>query len=428
MSLRPITPWLRYGALCTIALACSLEALQRTPPARGAALETRTAPSCSSPQPCLSLDNGGTGSGLSALARRSDAVVGQTAAASGKPVASAIRAGLRGEDASKARKGKVDYSGGLLGASNDGFGVWGFSRIHAGVVGQTSNPSAQDQYESGGVEGIDASTDGGQSNAGVLGISSFSDGVQGITMNPSATAQFGRAAVFGIDQSSDGGGRNWGTAGFSASGTGILGISLAGPQVQGGPFTSALLAVCENGGPSIEAADGPLPAANLFLLADCSGNLTLEGTVTTGTPPAIVTHGSAGDVTAYAPREAEATIEDTGRARLFGGAAHVALRADFAATIARDNDYLVFVTAEGDNRGLYVARRTAGGFDVRESAGGTSTLTFAYRIVATPRGERIARLPRTHALSAQRRLDRRAPASFAAAAAALGMAPRTAAP
>jgi hypothetical protein len=43
-------------------------------------------------------------------------------------------------------------------------------------------------------------------------------------------------------------------------------------------------------------------------------------------------------------------------------------------------DYRVFLTPEGDCRGLYV-RRKANSFEVRELMGGTSSITFSYRIV-----------------------------------------------
>ncbi len=268
--------------------------------------------------------------------------------------------------------------------------------VRTALIATTNNPSATTGYGANGILGLDADTDGGQQNIGVQGVSSTSNGVEGITTNPSLTEPFGRAAVFGIDASSDGGQRNWGTAGYSKNGTGILGLSYASAQTAGAPFASALLAVCGNGGSSIEAADGPLPTNNLFLLADCAGNITMEGTVTMGSPPLVVTKTSGGaSVNAYAPRQTEPTIEDFGRAQLQNGSSHVPLGADFASTIARDANYLVLITPEGDSRGLYVAKKAVDGFDVRESQGGRSSIAFAYRIVAKPLGDREARLPRS---------------------------------
>ena len=62
------------------------------------------------------------------------------------------------------------------------------------------------------------------------------------------------------------------------------------------------------------------------------------------------------------------------------GRATVKLDADFAKVITR-GDYQVFVTPEGDCRGLYVRRKRAASFEVRELAGGKSNAAFSYRIV-----------------------------------------------
>jgi hypothetical protein len=59
--------------------------------------------------------------------------------------------------------------------------------------------------------------------------------------------------------------------------------------------------------------------------------------------------------------------------------------------------YRVFVTPEGDSKGLYVAK-AAGGFFVREQQGGRSTLPFDYRIVAKPREENGTRLAHVNAI------------------------------
>lgn len=368
--------------------------------ARGDQLAPAVSQNCATTAPCFSASNTGPGNAILGVAKNDSALVGQTHASSTTQIEAKIHSGVRGADVSPVPSGqKANYSGGVLGTSKTGVGVWGFSKVQSGVVGVTYNPSGKDQYVTGGVEGLDNSTDGGQSNAGVLGISARSNGVQGITNNPSTKSQFGRAAVFGIDASTDGGRRNWGSAGFSRGGTGILGISFATPQTSGATFASALLALCENGGPSIEGADGPLPSSNLFLLADCAGNITIEGTVTTGSPPLIRTKTiDRGDVAAYSPREASQTIEDYGRAQLRAGVALVPLDRDFATAIDAAATYLVLITPEGDSHGLYVAKKTADAFEVREAQGGRSSIAFSYRIVGRPLGSSDARLPPVHSL------------------------------
>jgi len=52
----------------------------------------------------------------------------------------------------------------------------------------------------------------------------------------------------------------------------------------------------------------------------------------------------------------------------------------------------VFVTPEGDSRGLYT-QQTSDGFQVRENGGGRSSLTFDYRIIAKPLDMKATRLP-----------------------------------
>ena len=65
---------------------------------------------------------------------------------------------------------------------------------------------------------------------------------------------------------------------------------------------------------------------------------------------------------------------------------------DFAIAIDSSKPYLVLLTPEGD-ASLFVASRTAAGFEVRQTGGGHSSVTFAYRIVAKPYGVSDERLP-----------------------------------
>jgi hypothetical protein len=76
-------------------------------------------------------------------------------------------------------------------------------------------------------------------------------------------------------------------------------------------------------------------------------------------------------------------FEDFGTAKLKRGRAVIALDADFGKVITRD--YRVFLTPEGDCRGLYVRNRSAARFEVRELAGGKSNVAFSYRIVGRRR-------------------------------------------
>ena len=79
-------------------------------------------------------------------------------------------------------------------------------------------------------------------------------------------------------------------------------------------------------------------------------------------------------------------MKDFGTGQMQKGAAVVKIDPTFAETVAADASYHVFITPSGDSEALYVINKTATSFEVRESKGGTSSLTFDYRIVAKRRG------------------------------------------
>jgi hypothetical protein len=136
---------------------------------------------------------------------------------------------------------------------------------------------------------------------------------------------------------------------------------------------------------------------------DSDGNLHLSGEVYTN---GSCSHGCARvklktgkELVAYHPREAAPTIEDFGTGQLVAGRATIALDPSFAATLDLRRPYLIFVTPHGDNHGLYIARETASGFDVRESQGGRATIGFDYRIVGKPVDDDATRLPEYHQIA-----------------------------
>jgi hypothetical protein len=97
-------------------------------------------------------------------------------------------------------------------------------------------------------------------------------------------------------------------------------------------------------------------------------------------------------VALYAMESPQHWFEDFGAGQLADGAATVSLDPTFAETVNGAVDYHVFLTPEGDCRGLYVSRKTASGFEVRELDGGQSNVAFDYRIVALRRGFESVRL------------------------------------
>ena len=97
-------------------------------------------------------------------------------------------------------------------------------------------------------------------------------------------------------------------------------------------------------------------------------------------------------VTLYAVESPENWFEDFGSAKLVNGTALINLEQTFVQTVNTGVDYHVFLTPEGDCKGLYVKQKSATSFEVRELGGGKSTLAFDYRIVARRRGYEATRM------------------------------------
>ena len=156
------------------------------------------------------------------------------------------------------------------------------------------------------------------------------------------------------------------------------GAALSGTSGRGFPL---YLTVTDAGDTIIDAQ----AYGNDQMVLDTSGDLSIAGTLTQNDSSIYATKRADGKTVAtYGPREAEPTLEDSGEVALVDGAAHVALDPSFAATIDRNHSYLVFVTPEGENDGVYVTLKNSGGFTIRESHGVRSSLAVEYRIVARP--------------------------------------------
>jgi hypothetical protein len=119
-----------------------------------------------------------------------------------------------------------------------------------------------------------------------------------------------------------------------------------------------------------------------------SGDLTCTGQVKT----LATTGGGERKVETYAMQSPENWMEDFGSGELERGVAVIKIDPAFAETVSADASYHVFISPNGDSKGLYVIRKTATSFEVRESGGGVSSLAFDYRIVAKRRGYEAQRL------------------------------------
>jgi hypothetical protein len=121
---------------------------------------------------------------------------------------------------------------------------------------------------------------------------------------------------------------------------------------------------------------------------DAGGDVNCTGKVMTS----AAVNGAARKVALYSVQSPENWFEDFGSGTLSNGAAVIALDPEFAQTVNLAAGYHVFITPNGDCKDLYVASKTASGFEVRELGAGTSTVCFDYRIAAKRAGYENVRL------------------------------------
>jgi len=299
---------------------------------------------------------------------------------------------------------------GVYGQSSSLYGVDGFSSTGTGTLGVTENPSDTTLSTQAGVEGLDSSSDGGSLNYGVQGVSANGIGVIGTSTN--------NIGVEGLSSSESGIGVRAESAfiGLTATSTGGIGLEASsantGAEIYGSYTTGtgvmtiafdALVPVCGDGDGTGDLIVGENFDEEEVYSVDCSG--------TVGMVVPTRHHLYANTTT---PQATQPVLEDYGEAQLVNGSASVKLDPAFAETISDRSPYLVFLTPDGDSRGLYVTQKTMEGFVVRENGGGTASLTFDYRIVAKPAGATRGRMtlmaaaPRVHSnfVDPPRTLDR----------------------
>ena len=322
--------------------------------------------------------------------------------------------------------GAGNFSSGVTGTSNSttgdgvygvnlsggGYGVYGQSNgLANGSTGVYGNASSTSSFTGTtyGVYGVTNSTTGGGS-AGVYGTATgtFIDfvnnklyGVHGV-VQPIAPYS---AGVAGTSSTISAIGSNYFVAGAgvwgdpcpgSCEGVGVLGtadddtaiwaLNSTGTDtntstllVQNDSATAGALVFSAFGGSGLEDAGGCQINVNGDL--NCSGSIT----------PSV--RAAAGrQVKLYGVASPENWFEDFGSGQLSGGSAKIRLDPTFASTVNTGQAYHVFLTPNGDCKGLYVARKTASGFEVRELGGGVSSISFDYRIVAKRRGYERTRL------------------------------------
>jgi len=231
-----------------------------------------------------------------------------------------------------------NFHAGVLGAAGNQPGVIGFSEGNAGVRGFS--------FSSVGAMG------GSSGGPGVIGVSDTQNGVVGIAFLTGPAVPNTIDSVAGVMGTS---GEHIGVLGTSTNEAGVAGYSEGAVGVYG-----------ESG-----AADA---YAGFF-----RGNLLVTGRIDAGTKDAIVPFSDGSHRLMHCMESPEHWFEDFGAARLKRGRTVIKLDEDFAKVIKR-GDYKVFLTPEGNCRGLYV-RKSAASFEVRELMDGKSSVAFSYRIV-----------------------------------------------
>jgi hypothetical protein len=290
--------------------------------------------------------------------------------------------------------------------NNNADALWGNSGAGDGVNGSTT------AVGKAGVNG--AATQ--NSSYAVLGRNT-SDGSMGwlgfpglATGGVSREATVGTAGVYGVSQQGAGIGvvDAAGVWGDSYFGDGIVATSnqnngfVAATADSLNQFNAAAFLDNQNANPGdpvlqtfAERVGGSCTITN-------GGDLACTGSKSAVVP---VDNGSR-MVTMYAVESPQNWFEDFGSGTLVSGSATISLDGVFAQTVNTGENYHVYLTPNGDCKGLYIAHKGGASFEVRELGGGTASISFDYRIVAERKGYENVRLADKTKLFDRQRLMR----------------------
>jgi hypothetical protein len=261
-----------------------------------------------------------------------------------------------------------DFGPGVAGTADDNIGGF-FSNT------STTWPTVHAENTGAGTGVLGAADGPGNGYAGVLGQ----------TTKPGANS-----ATFTTEDGQVAG--VWGDTNASANGNsaGVLGTA---DNADGGSFFNNSATY-----PTVYAKNLNSGSTGLFKVFQAStekgtcgigdGDLACTGQVKT----LVMTRAGARTVETYATQSAENWMEDYGTGVMEKGVSVVKIDPAFSETVSETADYHVFLTPNADSKGLYVINKTRASFEVRESGGGTSSLSFDYKIVAKRRGYEAQRL------------------------------------
>jgi hypothetical protein len=324
----------------------------------------------------------------------------------------------------------IGLSNGTGVAGQGGTGVFGFSsptsgfaRATVGILNTTSAGSAAvyglAQNTSGqtfGVQGYNfANTD---FSAGVSGVADGDQnktfGVTGQSFSPAGTGVWG----LGQGQSATGGLVGccsvgvWGDTSSNAGGAaGLVGTADDAQALFLGNNSTNFLTAAINNFENSQHNVAMLLVQDVNFGQFC--NINTDGVLFCSGGHALVVpvDDSRRQVALHAVESPQNWFEDFGSGRLESGVGTIGLEPTFAQTVNTGSDYHVFLTPEGECRGLYVSNKSGSGFEVHELGGGRSNVAFAYRIVALRRGYENLRLEDQTAMVAKTKDSARLPSA-----------------
>lgn len=296
------------------------------------------------------------------------------------PLGVAIPLALSANSTAGAITGSNSNLDGVVGNSTQGDGVNGNSTSanKSGVYGTNSN--------TGGFAVFGRNT--GSGSTGYLGGNTV--GIGGVSTSPTG----GTAGIYGVSQSAAGIG--------TVDAAGVWGDSFAGDgMVATSSQNNGIVAISADSLHQLnvaafldsQAADGLVVQTfgevnQGSCTIDALGDLTCTGSKSAVVP---VDNGSR-MVKLYAIESPQNWFEDFGSGQLSNGSAMIQLENTFAQTVNTDVNYHVYLTPNGDCKGLYVTQKTGSSFEVHELGKGTSNIAFDYRIVAERKGYENIRL------------------------------------
>jgi hypothetical protein len=266
------------------------------------------------------------------------------------------------------------------GAAVGGTGSYG--GIFTGSVEGVSGYEETDEAFLAGVFGVAGSENGNQATLGVTGSSldPVGIGVSGIGDNQSITSQNTDIGYFAMGV--------WGDSG-NQDGIGVFATTDTGwPFV--GYNNSDYLSTTWFENLSITTTAPVLFATGAY--GSCTSNVSGDFSCTGSYAAVAPVDGGTKKVALNAIHSPENWFEDVGSAQLSGGEAVVNIESVFGETVNTGMDYHVFLTPNGDCKGLFVAQKSASSFVVKELGGGSSSIAFDYRIIAKRKGFEQIRL------------------------------------